>query len=189
MTQRSDLNDEELVQCAQQGVQDAIILLYERYLPVVYRRIRYVISEPDVEDVTQEVFIAMIRSLKGFRGESQFRTWLRTVLNRTVADYYRRRDPVDFPALQEEDEEEAGIDPVLRSESATNTGVIDDSILVRQALGKLPTRYQEVLLLRFAENLPFLEIAHVQGQSLEATKSLYRRAVAMLQKQLEEAYA
>jgi RNA polymerase sigma-70 factor (ECF subfamily) len=55
---------------------------------------------------------------------------------------------------------------------------------VRQALLRLPERYREVLLLRFAEGLPFQEVAQVLELSLEATKSLYRRAVAAAHKEL-----
>jgi DNA-directed RNA polymerase specialized sigma24 family protein len=45
---------------------------------------------------------------------------------------------------------------------------------------QLPDHYQEILLLRFAEGLKFREIARTMGQSLEATKSLYRRAMDAL---------
>lgn len=187
MTQFRDLTDEELVRCAQQGVEDALTILYERYMMVVYKRVRYTIPEADVEDLTQDIFIAMLRSLKGFRGESQFKTWLRTLTNRAIADYYRHRDPADFQPAKDWDNEE--LDGNLSSGSSASTDMSDDAILVRQALGRLPTRYQEVILLRFAEDLPFLEIAHQLGQSLEATKSLFRRAIAMLQNVLEETYA
>ena len=48
---------------------DAFTALYERYLPTVYKRIRFVIPEEDVDDITQEVFIAVVKSLKSFRYE------------------------------------------------------------------------------------------------------------------------
>ena len=54
----------------------------------------------------------------------------------------------------------------------------------RQAFRKLPQRYREILLLRFAEEMAFREIARLQGSGLEATKSLFRRAVAALDKQV-----
>lgn len=187
MARFCDLTDEDLVHDAQQGIEEALTVLYERYLTVVYRRVRYTIPEADVEDVTQDIFIAMLRSLKGFRGDAQFKTWLRTLTNRAIADYYRHRDMADFqqtPGWQDEDS-----DNQFTVQGLANPVENDDQILVRQALGRLPTHYQEVILLRFAEDLPFLEIARQQRQSLEATKSLFRRAIAMLQKILEETYA
>src|SRR5512146_773962 len=84
-TQRIDTpTDEELIRCAQAGDGAAFDVLYERYLDIVYRRVRCSIPETDVEDVTQEVFIAVIRSLKEFRGDSKFRTWLYTILSRKI---------------------------------------------------------------------------------------------------------
>ena len=185
MTQINDLKDEDLVRRAQQGSIEAFSLLYERYLPVVYRRVRYTIPETDVEDITQEVFVDVVRCLKGFRGDSQFRTWLRTLVNRKVADYYRHRNPADFQRVCGDNDEMEDELPMINS---FHESTVEDGIIVNQALKRLPDRYQEVILLRFADDLPFLEIARQLGLTLEATKSLFRRAIAMLQRILEEAH-
>src|SRR5512145_134315 len=101
-------SDDHLVRRVQSGDQEALNLLYEQYLPAVYNRVRFTIPECDVEDVTQEVFIAVMRSICGFRGEARFATWLYTLTRRQIADYYRRRKPVDDPVelVQTEDGEE-----------------------------------------------------------------------------------
>jgi RNA polymerase sigma-70 factor (ECF subfamily) len=187
ITAMHEPTDEMLVQCAQQGDGTAFNALYDRYLDVVYRRVRYSIPETDVEDVTQEVFIAVVRSLKDFRGDSKFRTWLYTLMSRKIADYYRRRDPADFQVKNSLDDDET--DAIAMIPDGTSYASIDNVILIQQALQQLPARYQEVILLRFADDLPFLEIATRLDQSLEATKSLFRRAIAMLQQVLEETYA
>ena len=187
MAIRITSSDEELVHNAQQGSLEAFTTLYERYLPMVYKRVRYVIPEQDVEDVTQEVFIAVIKSLRGFRCESAFPTWLRTLVNRQVADYYRRRRPPEVELEIEGRGEALENYPSLGAVDCN--AAMDDSIVLRQALRALPDNYREILLLRFADGLRFAEIACVQGQSLEATKSLFRRAVAALQKHVEPANA
>jgi RNA polymerase sigma-70 factor, ECF subfamily len=179
------LSEEELIGLAQQGVIEAFSRLYERFLPVVYNRVRYIVPAVDVEDVTQEVFIALLRSLEGFRGQSQFTTWLRTLTNRRVADYYRRRYRGEQGAVDADLSDIApATDGNLRLPSYT--AVADDEMILRQALQALPEHYREVLLLRFAEDMKFQEIARNQGQSLEATKSLFRRAVAALRHELGE---
>ncbi len=88
----SESEDAELVRLAQAGSLEAFTALYERYFAVVFSRVRYLVPEQDVEDVIQEIFITVMRSLKTFKGTSQFGTWLRTLTNRRIADYYRRRD-------------------------------------------------------------------------------------------------
>jgi RNA polymerase sigma-70 factor (ECF subfamily) len=177
------ITDEELVQRAQAGDLAAFNILYDRYLTVVFRRVRYSVPEADVEDVTQEVFIAVIRSLNEFRGNSKFRTWLYTILGRKIADYYRHRDPADFQWKTEDTAEPVGMDN--KAPYGMGSSTLDDAIYVRQGLRLLPQHYREVILLRFVDDLPFLEIANQTGQSLEATKSLFRRAIAALQQILE----
>jgi RNA polymerase sigma factor (sigma-70 family) len=175
--------DEELVLAAQQGDLDAFNILYERYLPMVYNRVRFTVPETDVEDVTQEIFIGVIRSLKSFKGDAQFSTWLRTLTNRRVADYYRSRNPAET----ELGSDISDADPSLEGlHVSANTGAIDDQIMLRRALRDLPESYQDILMLRFVEGLQFNEIAEERGQSLEATKSLFRRAIAALRKQVEQ---
>ncbi len=63
--------------------------------------------------------------------------------------------------------------------------VVDEKMLLTDAIHRLPGHYQEIIFYRFAEGLSFEEIARCQGQSLEATKSLFRRVITALQKQLE----
>lgn len=177
-------SDKELVQLAQQGDFSAFSSLYERHFSSVHNRVRYLIPEQDVEDVTQEVFVAVIRSLKNFRFESQFSTWLRTITNRNIADYYRKRE-------RSKEHLNLNLDKLDLHQARTPVASrkrVDENILLCQGLLALPEHYREIILLRFAEGLRFHEIAKVRGQSLEATKSLFRRALSSLRKQLQESY-
>jgi RNA polymerase sigma-70 factor (ECF subfamily) len=180
-TADSTTSDEVLVRLAQQGNREAFTGLYERYLPTVYKRVRYAVPERDVEDVTQDIFIAVLRSLKSFKGDALFSTWLRTLTKRRIADYYRRKNPAGHEldvALDEADD--------VITEGDSSSGSLDDAIAIRRAMRALPEDYQDIVLLRFAEGLQFNEIAQLRGQSLEATKSLFRRAIAALRRQMGE---
>lgn len=171
-------SDTDLIRKIVAGQLDVFAILYERHLPAVYNRVRYRIPESDVEDVTQEVFITALRSLNSFKGNAQFSTWLRTLTNRRVADFYRNKE-----VSETQSEPLRGEGARLRMEQLTVASKIsasDDKIILRGAILQLPDHYQEVLLLRFAEGLKFIEIAQQIGQSLEATKSLFRRAMDAL---------
>lgn len=170
-TPQPQSEEHELLLSAKEGSLEAFTRLYEIYFPMVFRRVNYLVPYQDVEDVTQEIFIATMRSLKGFRGEAKFSTWLRTLTNRQVAEYYRRKR---HPEVEISEQVQAPHNP-----SAT-----DEAIQLRQALRKLPEKYREVLLLRFVEEMPFNEIALHLGCSREAAKSLFRRAISALQKQV-----
>jgi RNA polymerase sigma-70 factor (ECF subfamily) len=164
--------DEILAKLAQQGDRDAFLQLYDLYLNRVYNRVRSRIPNPYVEDVTQEVFIAVIRSLDSFEQRSRFSTWLYTIVNRQIADFYRKRS--------RRGETEAVSLEYVENASAASHEFIDERGLIQKAFNELPDHYQEVILLRFADGLTFAEIAQEQEQSLEATKSLYRRAIQAL---------
>jgi RNA polymerase sigma-70 factor, ECF subfamily len=189
MASLANLSDEELIRAAQAGKLDDFNVLYERYFTTVYNRVRYVIPAEDVDDVTQEVFIAVIRSLKNFRHEARFTTWLRTLVNRQVADYYRRRNHRQEYDIELDGRGDDSDEMDLPVGASADDSSVDDCIILRQAISKLPDNYREILMLRFADGLKFSDIADCHGQSLEATKSLFRRAVAALQKQLETAHA
>lgn len=164
--------DEHLARLAQQGDREAFLKLYDMYLPKVYNRVKSRIPESYVEDVTQEVFIAVIRSIERFELRSRFNTWLYTIVNRQIADFYRQRE-------RRTEEQSVNLDHVehLLSEPSFEAERGDERALIQQALLELPEHYQEVILLRFADGLTFAEIAQVREQTLEAVKSLYRRAI------------
>ncbi|HRQ24585.1 MAG TPA: RNA polymerase sigma factor [Anaerolineales bacterium] len=175
----SHASDDDLIQQFKDGNQEAFDLLYQRYLPGVYKRVRYVVPESDIEDVTQEIFIAALKSLPSFRGDSRFGTWLRTLTNHKVAEFYRKRNRKQEPPL-------ASLSEAVGRMEGNVPSVLEERILIQRALKNLPDNYREVILLRFAEDLQFNEIAELMDQNLEATKSLFRRAISALRNHLDE---
>ena len=171
-------SDEELAQAAQNGDRAAFETLCDRYLPIVYNRLRAKLPYEVVEDVAQQVFVGAVKGLKRYREQSTFRTWILSIAHNKVVDYYRRnsRQP-----------ETAPLDP--GAEGAADGGeardVWEDRVMVRIALNHLADHYQEILLLRFAEGMRFKGIADTLGISLEAAKSRYRRAVAAIAREME----
>jgi RNA polymerase sigma-70 factor (ECF subfamily) len=168
-------SDEVLTERAKAGDRIAFEHLCDRVLPVLYSRLRAQLPREAVDDVAQEVCIAVMRGIGRFRARSSFRTWVAAIARHKVADYYRGRGrrPVTTPLDPERSDPAAGDEWQERA-------------LVRLALRRLPDHYQEVLLLRLAEGLPFDQVAGVLGTSLEAAKSRYRRAVAAIAKELSE---
>lgn len=173
-----DASDELLIQKYHDGFKEAFDILYHRHLPKVYKRVRYVVPEDDVEDVTQEIFIAALKSLSSFRGDSQFSTWLRTLTNHKVAEFYRKRTRKQEPKL-------APLSDAAAHVMGGTSQTLEERIFIQRALQSLPENYREVILLRFAEDLQFNEIADLTHQNLEATKSLFRRAITALRTHLD----
>ncbi|MCJ7435957.1 MAG: sigma-70 family RNA polymerase sigma factor [Anaerolineales bacterium] len=179
MTNILSSSEEALIQQFKEGSLEAFDVLYCRYLPNVYNRVRYVIPAEDVEDVTQEVFLAALKSLPAFRGEAQFSTWLRTLTNHKVAEFYRKRN-------RKQEIQQVPLSEAAGCMEGHTSKALEERIVILHAIEQLPASYQEVLILRFAEDLQFNQIAEVTGRSLDAIKSLFRRAVAALKNQLDE---
>lgn len=174
-----DASDEQLARKAQLGDRDAFHALYQRYLHRVYNRVRSKVPQQDVEDVTQEIFIAVVRSLDSFEQRSRFNTWLYTIVNRQIADFYRRRGRSPRSAIELDDDGSKEIPVAADVEGA------EQRVVLQRALQQLPEHYQEIILLRFVDGLTFAEIAEQRGQSLEAVKSLYRRAIQAIRDRLD----
>jgi RNA polymerase sigma-70 factor (ECF subfamily) len=178
MTVQPAASDELLIKQFKDGNPCAFDELYQRHLPGVYKRVRYMVPEPDVEDTTQEVFIAALKSLPSFRGEAQFGTWLRTLTNHKIAEYYRKCN-------RKREAPKVSFDDARDPSDGSTSRKLEECLALRKALQQIPEQYQEVILLRFVDGLQFSEIAALHGQHLEATKSLFRRAVSALRDQLD----
>lgn len=168
-------NDLVLARQAQQGDRAAFLKLYDRYFPKVLNRVKSKIPVAYAEDVTQEIFIAVIRSLGRFEERARFSTWLYTIVNRQIADFYRKRNRMgDNQAISLD-----RVEHMLFAKSYSGE-YGDERALIQKAMLELPDHYQAIIFARFADGLTFAEIAAETGQSLEATKSLYRRAIQAL---------
>ena len=178
-TNPSEVQDKELLRRILIGDQEAFSQLYTRHLNTVYKRVAYLIPENDVEDVTQEIFIAMMRSLKTFKGDSKFSTWLRVITNRQIANYYRKnKQTLNDSHLDHDDIQ------FSRKTGSTTRETQDRRIFIQQSLMEVPDHYREIILLRFVDGLKFQEIAVLQDKSLDAVKSVFRRAIEAMRKEL-----
>lgn len=169
-------SDDALATKARSGNRAAFEHLCTRYLPTVYHRLRMKLPPSAVDDVTQEVFLAATRSIRNFRGDASFGTWILRIAQHKIVDYYRSDGRVPEPVP---------LDLVLEHPGDSNTADWRETIAVQAALEQLPEHYQIILLMRFAEGLPFNAIAQRLGISLDAAKSRYRRAVAAIAEALQ----
>ena len=158
---------------AQAGNRAAFEQLCDRNLPLVYNRLRAQLPPDDVEDVVQEVFLAAMKGIRRYRRRSSFRTWIAGIARHKVVDFYRNRGRRP---------QTVALDPAHDPPDEGDSW--QEQALLRVVLAELPVHYQEVLLLRFAEGLPFAQVAAALDISLEAAKSRYRRAIATLAREM-----
>ncbi|MBN2574761.1 MAG: RNA polymerase sigma factor [Deltaproteobacteria bacterium] len=150
------LADAELVRACRAGDMTAWRGLYDRYAPLVHRFSAALgVPVEEREDAAQDIFIAVFRSLRHFRGEAQLSTWIYRIAARHAIRLGRRRRARDLMRLTMlKEKPPIAIDP---SEHSTHVALLD------RMLAKLPAKKRTVLVLFEIEGLSAKEISEVVG--------------------------
>lgn len=168
--------EQELVYKAQQGEQEAFGALYDHYLPRIYRYVLAKVSRrEETEDLVHEVFLSAWQNIVRYRERGlPFSSWLYRIARNRVIDYYRLRKPEIGIDL---------IDPDAVKLATTIEAEMDTALAwnrVKGAMEELGETEQEVLLLRFVNDLNPREIAAILKKSEGAVRVMQHRAIQTL---------
>jgi RNA polymerase sigma-70 factor (ECF subfamily) len=178
-----EIND--WVRRAQAGDQEALSQLIQRFSRDVYGKAFSILKKHhDTEDVVQETFLRVFKSLPSFRFESSFRTWLITVTIRQSLNYLTRQRRVDTSL--DAHAEALGEHPALLQAETQFDQALDEEQLrrLRDALKRLPPRQQEALTLRLETGSSYELIAEAMGTSVGSVKSHIHHAIRHLSQSL-----
>lgn len=184
--------EKEIIELAKSGDRAALTDLVKLYEKTIYNFAFKICRDKDkAENIMQETFYSMIKSLHQFGGDSKLSTWLyRIVSNHCLMEARKLKDGM-FVSLTETDDEENPIKeyavdwetiPFKSTENDELKKILDDSIK------KLHPDYRVVFLLRDVEGLSTEETGKVLELSVPAIKSRLHRARAFLRKELNEAF-
>ncbi len=180
----SDHADENriIAQCLA-GDRKAYTLLVERYGDLVHDLVYRMIGDAArAEDIAQDAFVKGYLSLRDFRGESRFSTWVCRIAINRCRDLLRRARrevlmPDGEPPLSES--VDAGETPAAALERREREEVL------RRALARLPLKYREAVVLRHIEGMQFREVGRLLGIAAGAAKVRTFRGREMLRRLLE----
>jgi RNA polymerase sigma-70 factor (ECF subfamily) len=181
----------ELIERLKQGDEAAFRTLVERYQDLVYNTALGVVqNDTDAEDVAQEVFIQVYRSIGSFKSEAKLSTWIYRITTTRALDLLRaRKSKKRFGLLKRlwETPEES---PVENIQDFNHPGVSlerkEQAAQLMAAIAQLPENQKVAFVLHKLEGLSYLEIAEVMGNTLPAIESLMHRARLNLRKILEK---
>ena len=173
--------DEALVAAIRNAEERAFDILYERYFQRVYtfsfRRLR---NHADTEEVVQEIFTSVFRSIDAYRGESSLVSWIYGIARNTVNNRLRCANAQHQRMARARNE-------LLRTSLAMSPGTPEDELnlhrsvdQVRKCLASLSDWQAEVFALRHLENLPIGEIAHRMSRSHDSVRSSLYRVKSLL---------
>jgi RNA polymerase sigma-70 factor (ECF subfamily) len=151
--------------------------LYQKYHERVYSIcFRMTQNTSESEDLTQDVFVRLFRTIGSFRGESAFTTWLHRLTVNLVLMHFRKRK-----RRQDRSNEEAELSTYIVPGSQDPKRMrIVDRILLSEVIAKLPEGYRQAIILHDIQGLQHKEIAEAGGRSVGTSKSQLHKGRAML---------
>jgi RNA polymerase sigma-70 factor (ECF subfamily) len=200
MPYSSSINVGDLLQRARAGDESARDRLFEacrNYVAVAARAemATWLKAKVDASDLVQQTLLEAHRGMNNFRGttEAEWLGWLRQILVHNAADFVRRFHGVEKRRAGREvplaaaDSDRAG--PQLAAGDLSPSQVLlqkERQLQVADAVARLPEDYQEVVILRNLQQLPFDEVAERMGRSRPAVQMLWMRAIRKLQEILNQ---
>ena len=177
----SELRDEEILALASKGDKEAFGMLYERYVDRIFNYVYYRTGNlHDAEDLTARVFQRAMNHIQNYTDRGvPFSAWLYRIAHNLVANWHRDRSrkqeiPInDLPVLPSR-----GDHPETRLMHSQD----QDSLL--RLIRRLPPDRQQLLILKFVEDMSNAEIGQIMGRSEGAVKSLYHRTLLALRDQI-----
>lgn len=185
---------DEIVLGAQRGESDAFDLLVEQFGPRLFGfAYRLTARKQDAEDIVQDVFLKVVRTIDRYEHDSRFEAWLFRIASNTIKD--RIRGAVRGGSVGSLDVlasgsggDEAGFDERAPS---TPRSVVDQMMTAEEVeriqvhLSRLPLAEREVVMLRHYSDMSFAEIAEMMGTPLGTALARAHRGLAKLREWME----
>lgn len=184
------MNEEEIIKSAKTGDRKAMSLLVKSYEKTIYNFAFKICRDPErAENIMQETFLSMVKSLNQFDGKSKLSTWLyRIVANHCLMEV--RKNKHQFVSTDDNEDGfyenniagDWNLEPQNIIENNELKKILDDAIT------KLSPEYRIVFLLRDVQGLSTEETGEITELSVPAVKSRLHRARGFLRKELNEAF-
>lgn len=188
MANQEQTSDAILVKNYCNGDETALAVLISRHQAKVYGFIYVKVGNRDISnDIFQDTFIKVIKTLKAnaYKEEGKFLPWVMRIAHNLTIDYFRHSKKMLFQRQTEEYSVFNFLsDESLNIENELIEGQIESD--VQKLIANLPEDQQEVLKLRYYDDLSFKEIADVTGVSINTALGRMRYAVINLRKIVEK---
>lgn len=183
--------DSALVQRAKNGDKSAFDMLVRKYQHRIAAVVsRFVRDYAECQDVVQDSFIRAYKSLSGFRGDSQFYTWMYRIAVNTAKNHLasKKRRPSFDVELDDAENIDGGV--YIQNNDTPEHELLRDEIaqVVSKALQQLPEDIRQAITLREMEGLSYEEIADVMNTPVGTVRSRIFRAREAIDARLRPLY-
>ena len=167
----------------------ALEAFFDAYMPRVYGYVRRMVGDDSLaEDLTQEIFLQVHRSLESYDPGRDIRPWLFSIATNKVRDHWRSRRHREEQGEESADQE--GLAELLSADDPPDARLSASELeaRVRQALEALPEGMRMTVLLRVWEGLSFEEIGRILERNDVAVRKRFSRALEVLRQALGKAW-
>lgn len=172
-------NLEKVILGSQKGKRKSQVQLYQKYAPMLLAVcLRYVADKSEAEDILQEGFLKIFKSIKGYTGQGNFEGWMRKIMVNTAITHFNREKKHYY---HEEVEEQVD----LESDINLSPDKEYDAKELLTLLTKMPEGYRLIFNLYAIEGYKHREIADQLNIEESTSKSQYLRAKKWLIKEMD----
>ncbi len=188
----SGMTDEELLAGVQSGAPQAFRMLVEQHMRKVLNICyRFAGDRMDAEDLAQETFVEVHRSIRDFRGECSLSTWVYRIAVSKSLDFLRRSRRQKRKAETELLRFDSDVAEMPGPSSETPEAQLEQKERVRilqSALDSLPKNQRVAFVLSKYDGMSYQEVAALLKTTVPSVESLIHRAKMSLQKKLHKYY-
>jgi len=175
-------NDQEILSLIKDGdAEKGFRLLVETYQEKLYWQIRRMVTfHADADDVLQNTFLKVYKSILGFKGDSKLSTWLYRIATNESITFLNKRKKKRTENLEDDSN---NIENTLRA--STYFDEENALIALQEAISSLPEKQKAVFTLRYYEEIKYAEMAEILGGSIGSLKASYHHAVKKIEEYLK----
>ena len=188
------INQEELIKNLRSGNQAAFSLLIDDYQQKVFHTcISFVPNKEDAEDIAQEVFLEVYKSIGKFKGNSKLSTWIYKICTNKCLEFIRKKNAKKrLVFIQRILGNEIPLDKTNFFTEFNHPGILlehkERSETIYLAINTLPESQKTVFTLAKLDGKTYQEIVEITGKSMSSVESIMFRAKKNLQKKLANFY-
>ncbi len=181
--------DTRLVKLALKGDQRAFAEIVDLYKDKIFHLgYRMLSNRHEAEDVVQETFLRVYKSLDRYDPKQKFSTWIYRIATNLCIDRLRKRKPSFSLDAELNDQDSADGYALIPGDERTPESeylLTETQQLIHQAIDSLPDKYKTVMILRYLQELSLQEISDVMDMPVTTIKTRVHRGREFLRKKLE----
>ncbi|CBZ02470.1 RNA polymerase subunit sigma [Clostridium botulinum A2B3 87] len=147
-------------------------LIKRYYGKVYYYCYRHLNNKEAAQDLTQEVFMKVIKTIGGYKHYGKFENYLYVVAGNACKDFYKKESKYILKEVEDGSSEE-------------EISKLENKVIIEEALNKLSDNQREIIILRFYQDLKIKDIAKIMNSGISITKYRLKKAIKLISESMK----